>query len=388
MHVRTHPSKPVPSSPSAASDGLEATEVPAIAVRGISKQFRRRSGRLAVAIDDLSLQVAPGELVGVVGPSGCGKTTLLRTVAGLDRPSAGEIRLGNTVVFGPKVFLPPEDRGIGMMFQSYALWPHMSVGQNVAYPLRCRRVGAREARARASEMLGLLGLAELEKESPSRLSGGQQQRVALARSLVARPPVLLFDEPLSNVDAKVRDELRLLLVRMHKELGFSGLYVTHDQDDAMQLCDRLIVLRDGQIEQQGSPEEVYLNPRSIYVAEFVGAVNRLSAQCLSQSGDSVTVDTVLGPIEAHARQSVTAGQQLAVLIRPHDLTISAEQVPAGQANSWSAVIQARMFRGSWMQYLLDVDGTALAVWSADHGLSEGATVTVSVRPDAAMVWSS
>jgi iron(III) transport system ATP-binding protein len=362
---------------------VDARTAPAISVRSITKHFKRRSGSIAVAVDDLSLEVQRGEMVAVVGPSGCGKTTLLRCVAGLEQPSTGEIALGGKTVFNEKVFVPPEGRFIGMMFQSYALWPHMTVAQNVGYPLLCRGVPKNEIEAPVTAMLAKLGLTGLQSEPPSRLSGGQQQRVALARSLVAQPTVVLFDEPLSNVDAKVREELRLELVRMHKELGFSGLYVTHDQDDAMQVCDRLVVLREGRVEQEGPPAEVYRFPASTYVAEFVGVANRFNGRVVGgDSGARTIVETDLGQMvstEKLSAASAGGGGDVAVLIRPHHLSIAAGRAGEGP-NRWTGTIAARMFRGSWMQYLVKVGAVTVAVWSPDQTLEEGAEVQIAASP--------
>jgi iron(III) transport system ATP-binding protein len=359
----------------------------AIEVRHISKLFQRVSGSTTVAVDDISLSVAPGELVAVVGPSGCGKTTLLRCIAGLERPTHGEIRIGDQVVFDAtrRRFTPPERRGIGMMFQSYALWPHMTVAQNVGYPLRCRGVAGKQIGARVSAILGTVGLAGLEDEPPSRLSGGQQQRVALARSLVAQPGVVLFDEPLSNVDARVREELRLELVQIHKSIGFSGLYVTHDQEDAMQVCDRLVVLREGAIEQVGTPGDVYRKPQTTYVAEFVGMVNRISADQVAHEGGSLLLGTSLGQIVA-AEQAAdgTTGEMLA-LIRPEHLRISVGTAPAGAVNTWSATVAFSLFRGSWMQYLVKVGEVELSVWSSDHSIAPDTQVSITVAPENVMV---
>ena len=369
------------------------SDAAAISARGITKHFRRVSGTTAVALNDLSLEVRRGEMVAVVGPSGCGKTTLLRCVAGLEQPSSGQILLDGRVVFSAseRVAVPPEGRRVGMMFQSYALWPHMSVAQNVGYPLLCRGVPRKDIEGAVMAMLAKLGLTGLENEPPNRLSGGQQQRVALARSLVAKPNVVLFDEPLSNVDAKVREELRLELVRMHKELGFSGLYVTHDQDDAMQVCDRLVVLREGMIEQEGPPAEVYRSPTSVYVAEFVGVANRLTGRISSagRAAGEVLVETELGLVASTERLSVAAAADgdVSVLIRPHQVMIARGRATES-ANQWNGTVGVRMFRGSWMQYLVDVGATTLAVWSADHSLEEGAEVRVGVAPSDVFVRSS
>lgn len=350
---------------------------PAIGIRGLSREFRRKSGRVVAAVDDLSLDVGSGEMIAVVGPSGCGKTTLLRCVAGLERPSAGEVSIGGRVMSrdDSRAFVAPELRGIGMMFQSYALWPHMTVSENVAYPLRCRAMRRKERQPLVNEILGQLGLDGLQNEPPSRLSGGQQQRVALARSLVARPKVVLFDEPLSNVDAKVRDELRMVLVQMHAEYGFSGLYVTHDQEDALQICDRVVVLRQGKVEQSGSPADVYTHPDSVYVAEFVGAVNNLACDISDASdGSTVVLSTKLGPLVA-AKADLPHGSPHA-LIRPHHVELSAHA--GADTNSWPGVVVRSMFRGAWMQYVIEVGRTSLVVWSRDSHWLPGQAVGVHV----------
>jgi iron(III) transport system ATP-binding protein len=363
---------------------------PAIEMRDLSKQFQRVSGSTTVAIDGISLSVAPGELVAVVGPSGCGKTTLLRCIAGLERPSHGEIRIDGKVVFDAtrRGFTPPERRGIGMMFQSYALWPHMTVAQNVGYPLRCRGVSGKQIASRVSAILGTVGLAGLENEPPSRLSGGQQQRVALARSLVAQPNVVLFDEPLSNVDARVREELRLELVQIHKAIGFSGLYVTHDQEDAMEVCDRLVVLREGRIEQVGAPAEVYRKPRTAYVAEFVGMVNRIGVRGVAREDSSVLVDTDIGTIVASEQTAGDTTGELVALIRPEHVKLAAgDTAPEAGTNSWHGTVAFSLFRGSWMQYLVRLGELELSVLSADHSLQPGTAVVVSVAPEHVMVRS-
>ncbi|NJP44637.1 ABC transporter ATP-binding protein [Actinacidiphila epipremni] len=386
--------------------GSRATR-PAIDMRRISKRFQRVSGSTTVAIDEVSLSVAPGELVAVVGPSGCGKTTLLRCLAGLERPDEGEIHIDGKAVFDSarRKFTPPERREIGMMFQSYALWPHMTVAQNVGYPLRCRGVSGRQTAARVSAILATVGLAGLENEPPNRLSGGQQQRVALARSLVAEPSVVLFDEPLSNVDARVREELRLELVQIHTKLGFSGLYVTHDQEDAMEVCDRLVVLKGGRIEQIGTPAEVYRAPRTTYVAEFVGMVNRVGVSAAAYEGSSVLLTSDLGRLVAAEQPATDAADpatdtttgaasgsadgELTALIRPEHVRLAAGQAPPeGAANSWPGTVAFSLFRGSWMQYLVRIGDVELSVLSADHSLRPGTAVVVSVAPEHVMVRSA
>jgi iron(III) transport system ATP-binding protein len=229
------------------------------------------------AVDDLSLSLAEGQLVVLLGPSGCGKTTLLRCVAGLETPDSGTIEIGGAVMFGRggRTQVPTHKRGIGMVFQNYALWPHMTVEQNVAYPLRVRGTGRQERSRQAREALALVECEALTDRIPSAISGGQQQRVALARALVARPGLMLFDEPLSNLDYRLRAQLRRQLRDLHRSLGFTGLYVTHDQTEAMQLGTVVAVLKDGKVEQLADPASLFSRPASAYVARFLGIGNRL-----------------------------------------------------------------------------------------------------------------
>ena len=210
----------------------------------------------------------------MLGPSGCGKTTMLRLIAGFDRPTSGEIWIGGTPVSTEEEFVPPEKRGLGMVFQSYAVWPHMNVFKNVAYPLKLRKVPKDEIREKVQQMLAVVNMEELEERMPDELSGGQQQRVALARALIAEPEVLLLDEPLSNLDAKLRESMRREIKELQKRLGISIIYVTHDQSEALTMSDRVVVLNDGVIQQSGTPKEIFNSPANSFVDEFVGKVIR------------------------------------------------------------------------------------------------------------------
>src|ERR1700730_15209345 len=229
----------------------------------------------ATAVAGVSFQVQPGEQLTLLGPSGCGKTTTLRAIAGLERPSGGAIRIGGTTVYSAAqgINVPAEKRGLSMVFQSYAIWPHMSVFDNVAYGLRVRRVGVREIDAKVREALALVQMAGFERRPASQLSGGQQQRVALARACVFSPQVLLFDEPLSNLDAKLRADMRIELRELQHRLGITSVYVTHDLEEALAMSDRIVVMRGGHIEQSGPPDEIYNYPRTAFVADFVGSAN-------------------------------------------------------------------------------------------------------------------
>src|SRR6266540_547257 len=261
-------------------------------VRDLRKQFA--TGRPAV--DGVSFHVPAGEIVVLLGPSGCGKTTTLRCIAGLEHASAGRISIGGRVVSAPAegVQVPPRLRNIGMVFQSYAVWPHMTVKQNVAYPLRHRRVPRAEVARKTAEVLELVGLAQFAERSVVSLSGGQMQRVALARSLVYQPQLLLLDEPLSNLDAKLRVRLRDDLRRIIKQTGVTALYVTHDQAEAVVLGDRIGVMRDGKLLQIGSPDEIYNRPADLFVASFTGASNLLAGRVLDRNGEFGTIEAASG----------------------------------------------------------------------------------------------
>ena len=279
---------PQVTDPTLSNDG------PVIEVVELTKQFRRgRTGRGSVItpVDNISLEVNRGESVVLLGPSGCGKTTLLRCIAGLETPTSGAIRIGGRTVFSSseKINMTTQKRNVSMVFQSYGLWPHMSAFDTVAYPLRTQRVSRKEVGRRVAEALAQVGVAEVAQQLPAQLSGGQQQRVSLARALVSRADVVLFDEPLSNVDAKVREELRAELLTMQQELGLTTIYVTHDQVEAMDLADRIAVLRDGRIQQFDSPAQTYERPMSEYVAQAIGQINRVNAHVVGQQGDDVIV---------------------------------------------------------------------------------------------------
>ena len=321
----------------------------------------------------MSLDVAPGEFLVLLGPSGCGKTTLLRSIAGLETPDAGVIELEGRTVFDPsaKVSLPPERRNLGMIFQSYALWPHMTVAKNVAYPLKARRNGmtAQQIREKVDRILGLLGLTAMADSFPSQLSGGQQQRVALARALVGGRRLILFDEPLSNVDAKVRETLRRELKTMQSELGFSAVYVTHDQTEAMELADRIAVVKSGLVEQLADPQTLYDAPVSRYVADFVGAANLVDGQVRSvESPEQVLVDSALGPVLAQG-SGFAVGDKVVLLARPERCEVTGQQV--GTVNSWSVGVNRRVFYGAHVEIEVTAGDTPLRAWIKDGSLDAG-----------------
>jgi iron(III) transport system ATP-binding protein len=260
-----------------------------MSIRGLTKRYGN-----VEAVKGVSLELKDGVFSVLLGPSGCGKSTILRCIAGLERVTSGEIECGGLLFAGGRSHLPPEQRGLGMVFQSYAIWPHLSVFDNIAYPLKLRRVERGKIKEAVKSTAELLGLGALLDRNATRLSGGEQQRVALARALVYRPRVLLLDEPLSNLDAKIRREVRSELRNIQEKLGVTVIYVTHDQEEAMVLGDQVVVLKDGLVIQNGSPSEVYGRPQSRFVARFLGAANVLDIKGLVKEGDKVTVDTTGG----------------------------------------------------------------------------------------------
>jgi iron(III) transport system ATP-binding protein len=265
----------------------------------------------------VSVTVPPGKVVALLGPSGSGKTTLLRAVAGLETPSRGVIRIGDKIFFDParRVDLPAEARGLGLVFQSYALWPHRSVFDNVAYGLKLRRVGAGELKARVQKALGQIGLAHLAERYPHQLSGGQQQRVALARALVYEPAVILLDEPLSNLDAKLREEARAWLRQLIMKLGLSALIVTHDQIEAMAIADHITLLNAGLIEQEGTPTQLYKEPATLFAAEFMGNNNRLEGTLAEISGEHASIEVMGARLTGRARTRAAVGDKATAVIR-------------------------------------------------------------------------
>lgn len=241
-----------------------------VTITGVTKSF----GNTKV-LQEFNQKFEDGEFITLLGPSGCGKTTMLRLIAGFEKPSSGEIYIGDKLVSSDKEFLPPEKRGIGMVFQSYAVWPHMNVFDNVAYPLKIQKINRDEIEKRVSEVLKIVHLEQYRDRFPSELSGGQQQRVALGRALVAQPEILLLDEPLSNLDAKLREEMRYEIKEITKKLKITVIYVTHDQIEAMTMSDRIVLINKGEIQQVASPKEIYSNPKNMFVANFVGKVDFL-----------------------------------------------------------------------------------------------------------------
>jgi iron(III) transport system ATP-binding protein len=298
------------------------------------------------AVDQVSLAIEPGELFFLLGPSGCGKTTLLRCIAGFCEPDSGAIRLGDRDI----TRVPPHLRDTGMVFQSYALWPHMSVAENVAFGLEMRRLPKSEISKRVAEVLATVKLTDRASHKPNQLSGGQQQRVALARALVVHPQCLLLDEPLSNLDAKLRLEMRAEIRRICKEAGLTAIYVTHDQKEALSIADRLAIFNGGQVQQVGTPQEVYRRPRTAFVAGFIGETNFLQGTVGDRAGGLIVIETPVGRIHSARAPDgpLPAGTTVTVSIRPEVLRL--HQAPAGATNLFGGTLHHSMYLGEMAQH--------------------------------------
>jgi len=314
----------------------------------------------------VSMHLHKGEVVALLGPSGSGKTTLLRAVAGLESPKQGTIDIGERRVFdGARNFeMPAEQRNLGLVFQSYALWPHKTVNENVAYGLKLRKMPKDEIAKRVGEVLKQLGLGHLGERFPHQLSGGQQQRVAIARALVYNPPVILLDEPLSNLDAKLREEARSFLRELIVRLGLSALMVTHDQDEAMAISDRILLLNNGKIEQQGTPQSMYETPETLFTAEFMGSNNRLPGKLVSRDGNTVRIDVAGKQLVGTARGNV--GAEIAPLIRVEEVKVSSSQAD----NALELPLFTCMYLGDRFECLFkkgDISVRAYSKYRLDEG---------------------
>jgi iron(III) transport system ATP-binding protein len=345
--------------------------VVAVRVAGLTKRYG-----VTPVVDDVSFVAEDAEFVTLLGPSGCGKTTTLRCIAGLERPDGGTISIHDAPVCGPGVFVPIHKREIGMVFQSYAVWPHMTVAENVGFPLKLRKIRGTEGRDKIAHALDLVALGDLGSRYPYELSGGQQQRVALARALVYDPRVLLLDEPLSNLDAKLREQMRGELRAVQRRIGVTTIYVTHDQAEAMELSDTIVVMNAGHVEQIGNAMDVYRTPASPFVRTFVGLVNELSGRVRSVIDGTSEVDLADVALVAACPTALLPepGQAVQLWIRPEDLIVARDQ-PSGATNTLPARVSHVVFQGSWIEYRLTCGSLELrAVARADEPFSEGDTV--------------
>ena len=343
-----------------------------VALRGLTKRYGSQT-----VLDNVSLEIASGQLVCLLGPSGCGKTTALRLLAGFTEPTAGEIALGNRVVSSPARTLPPEQRNVSMVFQSYALWPHMTVAQNVAYGLELRKLARADIAKKVEAILATTRLAPLAERYPAELSGGQQQRVSLARALIVEPDTLLLDEPLSNLDANLREEMRFEVRRLHDAYRYTTIYVTHDQSEAMTTADQIAVMNAGRIEQLGTPQEVYEQPRSEFTASFLGGSNIIRGKAL----DATHVAFAGTTIECRGAPMVP-GANAAVSVRQHEVQLSAE-APSAPGNAVQGTVVRNVFLGGSRDYIVEApDGTQLRITAPpERNLAPGAPVWLMLPPE-------
>jgi iron(III) transport system ATP-binding protein len=355
-------------------------------VRDLVKMYPDgRSGRV-VAVDGVSLDVGEGEFFTLLGPSGCGKTTMLRCIAGLERPDSGEIEVGGRALFSSErgVHVPAAERGLGLVFQSYAIWPHMNVFHNAAFPLeaapRRRRLPKHEIRARVEAALASVRLDQLAGRRGTDLSGGQQQRLALARALVMQPKLLLLDEPLSNLDARLRDEMRFELRRLQHSLNLTVVYVTHDQVEALALSSTIAVMSDGRIEQVGHPRDVYERPSSRFVADFVGGANLIDGVVGSRDHELFGVETALGVLSISSRGDFATGARVLVVVRPEDVSLRNGSGSAA-GNGLHGRVVTTGFLGDAVDHVVAIGNLELRVRSSPSAAAvPGADVEVSFDP--------
>ncbi len=340
-----------------------------VAVERLTKAFGA-----TVALDAVTLAFAPKSFTALLGPSGCGKSTLLRLIAGLERPSGGTIRIGDQDVTA----LAPEKRDVGMMFQSYALFPHMSVAENVAFPLKMKGEARGKIGERVAEALALVRLEALAARSVRALSGGQQQRVALARAFVARPGVLLLDEPLSNLDARLREEMQVELIELHRTLELTTVFVTHDQEEALSIADTVVLMRAGRIEQTGAPEAIYAAPKTPFAADFIGAANLLPAR-VRRAGDGFVAEVEGAVVPVRAPQDGREGDY-ALVLRQEDIRIT-DAPPPGFA-SLPATVRTRVYLGAGARVVVSVGARTLTLLTNKNAsAASGAAVHVAWDPD-------
>lgn len=336
-----------------------------------------------LAVKDFSLDIRDGESIVLLGQSGCGKTSTMRCVAGLEEPDSGVVTIGGRDVFNGqnRTNIPANKRNVGMVFQSYAVWPHMTVLDNVSFALKMRKVPGDQVKRKALETLEIVGLAHMADKGASLLSGGQMQRVALARSLAMEPNVMLLDEPLSNLDARLRDGLRVELRRLQLELGLTSIYVTHDQSEALALADRIAIMQDGRIAQLATPVEIYRSPASASIAKFLGVSNVFAITASSTVPGRVSLRDYA--LDVHTASNIPTGDDLSICIRPEDLRVVRTDV-VDEPNSWAGVVEVAVFQGSYVRCTVRLDaGPMVEVLSYEVGaqaLLRGVRVGVKANP--------
>jgi iron(III) transport system ATP-binding protein len=329
-------------------------------IDSLCTEYTNELGQPVRAAQDVNIEVPEGHFFTLLGPSGCGKTTTLRSIAGLERPRSGEITVDGTVVFSGSrgVFVPPNQRGFGMVFQSYAIWPHMDVFTNTAFPLQVgkKRYSKAEIDAKVMKVLAAVQLDHLRDREATKLSGGQQQRLALARALVMEPRLLLLDEPLSNLDAKLRELMRFELKRLQRELKITTVYVTQDQSEALALSHQVAVMNQGRIQQIGSPRDIYERPQTQFVADFVGSTNFVEGVVRSRENDtdSYVIETEIGALSSKSVEPVRPGDKVVLSIRPEDVQLTDLQPADISVNAWHAMVAEKVFLGEAMDFRIKV----------------------------------
>jgi iron(III) transport system ATP-binding protein len=352
-----------------------------IRIRNLNKDFSSE-GKKITALDQVDLDIPANRIFTLLGPSGCGKTTLLRCIVGLETPDQGEIAIGDEIVFSQEknIYIPPEKRGLGMVFQTYAIWPHMNVFDNVAYPLQTRKLPKKEIVDRVAETLRFVQLAGFEKRPATKLSGGQQQRVALARALVAEPKVILFDEPLSNLDAKLREETRKELRRFLSRLSITAVYVTHDQIEALSLSDTVAVMKKGRIIEMGTPWDIYFNSDQRFVADFIGRANIIDGKVKSIGKGFTVIDSAIGTIICQSRNEAVPGKSVSVCIRPEFIKLLTEAGGEGQ-NIFQGQVESLVFVGDIQEGEVRIKDTSLSFQvEPTTKIKEGDLINLSFDP--------
>jgi iron(III) transport system ATP-binding protein len=334
-----------------------------LSVKGLFTEYPNEKGEIVRAAQDVSFEVPEGKLFTLLGPSGCGKTTTLRSIAGLEKPRAGEISVGSRTVFSSKrnVFIAPNKRNFGMVFQSYAIWPHMTVFENAAFPLRVgkAKISRHKIEEKVMRVLKTVALDPFADREATKLSGGQQQRLALARALAMEPKLLLLDEPLSNLDAKLRERMRFELKRLQRDLRLTTIYVTHDQGEALSLSHEIAVMNEGRIVQIGTPRDIYERPNNKFVADFVGAANFLDATVIGndERADIYRVQTAIGQLKCYAVEPLKAGDAAVISLRPEDVYVSAQRPETG--NAFEGIVDAKLFLGEYLEFQVKLGDTLL-----------------------------
>jgi len=353
-----------------------------IQIKNVSKYYYS-SGQTIKALDNVNLTIPANRIFTLLGPSGCGKTTLLRCIVGLESPDDGEIEIGGEVVWSnsKNIFIPTEKRGLGMVFQTYAIWPHMNVFNNVAYPLQTRRTPKNVIANKVRKVLHFVQLEGFEDRPATKLSGGQQQRVALARALVAEPKVILFDEPLSNLDAKLREETRKELRDFLTELQITAVYVTHDRIEALALSDIVAVMNKGQIIETGTPKEIYFKSSHRFVADFIGRTNLIEATVTSQDGPMTTVNCAIGSVRCRKQVQMKPGDKVTLCLRPEFIRLQPGETAKTQ-NTFNGKIQSLVFIGEAFEGEISINGTQLFIKiEPDSKLKVGDNAHFTVDPD-------